>query len=807
MKRILLYIMLAVGALSVACSDEYDDSALKSDVANLAERIAAVEQALQGLNSDLRSYASLLDAMQGATYITAVTEQGGLVTVTYNNGSTYTLTSGTKGETGDVGVEGPTGAMGQVEMPLLKIDATDGCWYISYDNGGSWSQLLDEAGNPVQGLGDKGQTGEGGTVGEMGAAPTLGVDEMGFWTIDLGDGNGPKRILNPNGDPIVADPAKLPTSYFTQAVVSNDGTILEVTLLTGDTLSIPIVGGIIFELTAEAVESFTVNQSRSFALKQQGISEIAIERPEGWRVKVGEQSVDITAPAFKSEGDVTLYASTSSALLKLATLHVKSEAAAVVKFPASEQDGVLRAFPGAEGGGMYTTGGRGGKVVHVTNLNDSGAGSLREALDMNGPRTIVFDVCGTIQLQSELRIGKSDVTIAGQTAPGDGITIANYSVVVNTNNVIIRYLRFRMGDAKGHEGDAIWGRYRDNIIIDHCSMSWSTDECASFYANKNFTMQWCLIGESLKNSVHGKGSHGYGGIWGGKNASFHHNILTAHSSRNPRFCHPQVYGEYLATHRGNVDYRNNVVNNWGDNSSYGGEDSHINMVGNYYKPGPASKQRNYILDANSYYSSGSTQYNYPRLYLEDNYHAGSYATAINTDNWNGIYWHDGQGVGDPAGAKLSKLQPIKKDDVTSCYTTTHKVADSYARLLDYAGAVLRRDAVDVRLVDDARNGKATYTSGGNGSTGGIIDTQTAVGGWPTLSATSEEIQRATKDTDKDEIPDYYEEKLGLNPAKADATDKTLDPQGLYTNFECYLHYLVQDITLRQVEGGNYTKLE
>lgn len=454
---------------------------------------------------------------------------------------------------------------------------------------------------------------------------------------------------------------------------------------------------------------------------------------------------------------------------------------------------------------MYTTGGRGGQVIHVTNLNDSGPGSLREALDVNAPRTIVFDVCGTIYLKDELKIGKGDVTIAGQTAPGDGITIANYSVVVSASNVIIRYLRFRMGDAEKHEGDSIWGRYKENIIIDHCSMSWSTDECASFYANKNFTMQWCLIGEALTISVHGKGSHGYGGIWGGKNASFHHNLLTSNDSRNARIDHPNVYGNYLSTHRGNVDYRNNVIYNWGGNSTYGGEGGWFNMVGNYYKPGPASRERNYFLDAYAIYDNVDKKY--ARLYLSDNYHAGSYATAINADNWSGIYWHNGTDVGDVAGAKMSALQPIKKDDVTSCYTTTQTADKAYALILDNAGASLKRDAVDVRLVDDARNGKATYTNGGNGSTNGIIDTQTAVGGWPTLSATEEEIARATKDTDGDHIPDYYEEKLGLNKSKADATAKTLDPQGLYSNFEIYLHYLVQDITKAQTAEGTYTKLE
>ncbi len=483
--------------------------------------------------------------------------------------------------------------------------------------------------------------------------------------------------------------------------------------------------------------------------------------------------------------------------------------------PASEMDGVIRAFPGAEGGGMYTTGGRGGKVIHVTNLNDSGAGSLREAINASGKRIIVFDVAGTITLKSDLEIGRGDLTIAGQTAPGDGICIKGGTVQIRASNLIIRFVRFRMGDESSFisdGSDASWGRYYENIILDHNSYSWSIDEVASFYGNRNFTMQWCTIGEGLCNSKHSKKSHGYGGIWGGKNASFHHNLLIHNNSRNPRFCHPEVYGNQLATHRGNVDYRNNVVYNWGDNSSYGGEDLHINMVGNYYKPGPASKQRKYFLDANGYYSSGNTQYKYPRLYVEDNYHAGSYATALNSDNWQGIYWHDQSdatkhAAGDAAGAKLSSPLPIKKDDATLCYTSTHKVADAFERVLENAGASLRRDAVDKRYMDDARNGKATCMSGSNGSKNGLIDSQNDAGGWPTLSATNEEISRAKTDTDGDHIPDYYEQILGLDKAKDDASDKSLDPQGLYTNFEIYLHYLVKDITARQTAGATYKGLQ
>ena len=243
------------------------------------------------------------------------------------------------------------------------------------------------------------------------------------------------------------------------------------------------------------------------------------------------------------------------------------------------------AFPGAEGFGAAATGGRGGQVYIVTNLNDSGTGSLRDALDHNTPRTIVFQVSGTIHLYSNLNIQYPNVTIAGQTAPGDGICIANGTLYAGYDNVIIRYIRCRLGDqwpdgTENGDDDATWGRYGDTIILDHVSASWSVDESLSYYANSNFTAQWCIISESLRYSHHEKGAHGYGGIWGSTNSSWHHNLLAHHSSRNPR----------VESDITNMDLRNNVIYNWGFNSCYGGEGANVNIVNCYYKPGPATAQ-------------------------------------------------------------------------------------------------------------------------------------------------------------------------------------------------------------------------
>lgn len=490
---------------------------------------------------------------------------------------------------------------------------------------------------------------------------------------------------------------------------------------------------------------------------------------------------------------------------------------------ANENDGVVRAFPGAEGGGMYTTGGRGGEVYHVTNLNDSGAGSFRDAVSKSN-RTIVFDVAGTIALNSALKITSNNLTIAGQTAPGDGICIRNYPVELQGDNIIIRYLRFRMGDTTQTEADALGGRYHANIILDHCSMSWCTDECASLYANCNFTMQWCILSESLNKSIHGKGAHGYGGIWGGKNASFHHNLLAHHVNRNPRFDHPYVYDKnnasILERYHGHVDFRNNAIYNWGQSENcYGGEMCRLNLVNNYYKEGPASKSNKYFFVAYGTNCEECSSYGYSyedllaKVYADGNLYLkrdGTQAT-FSTDNYAGIYDKTKQSyttyTSDMTGT-YRLLQPLSiTSEGRPCHTTTHRAEEAFEAILSYGGASLSRDAVDKRVVNDARSGGATINDGGNGSTGGIIDTQSAVGGWPELSATDEQIARAATDSDGDGIPDYYEDLFGLDRNNAaDGRTKTLDPQGLYTNLEVYLHYLVRDITAAQVQGGTYTPL-
>ncbi|MEZ4940756.1 MAG: pectate lyase [Saprospiraceae bacterium] len=445
------------------------------------------------------------------------------------------------------------------------------------------------------------------------------------------------------------------------------------------------------------------------------------------------------------------------------------------------------AFPGAEGFGQNTTGGRGGKVLFVTNLNDSGPGSLRAAVDAVGPRYVLFLVSGTIALKSKLDIRFSDITIAGQTAPGDGICIRDYPVVINADNVIIRFMRFRLGDAKNQEADGLEGRLHKNIIIDHCSVSWSVDECMTFYANENSTVQWSIISESLNNSVHSKGAHGYGGIWGGKNASFHHNLIANHESRNPRL--GELAGDAFAL-TDLVDLRNNVVYNWGNNSCYGGEAMNVNIVNCYYKSGPATpaskKTRIISIDKNK--DAGTAVYDiWGKFFIDGNYVHGS--TQATNDNWTyGVYnqFHASYGTvsaADKAAMRMTSEHP------TNGNVTTHTAQVAYEKVLEIAGASLSRDAVDQRIVGHVQNG--TFAAiGSKGSTGGIIDSQEDVGGWPVLNTTT-----LPTDSSGDGMPDDWKKSKKLDPNLKQANGKDLSTA--YDNIEVYINSLAAGIVAKQ----------
>jgi hypothetical protein len=453
----------------------------------------------------------------------------------------------------------------------------------------------------------------------------------------------------------------------------------------------------------------------------------------------------------------------------------------------------IPAFPGAEGGGMFTKGGAEGEVYIVKYLDDTlERGTLRFGIEsLSGPRTIVFSVGGEIILTRPLIIRNGNLTIAGQTAPGGGITIRNSSVIVDADNVIIRFLRFRMGDVVAREGDAIEGQGRRNIIIDHCSMSWGTDEVASFYDNTNFTMQWCIISESLNNSVHPKGAHGYGGIWGGKTASFHHNLIAHHKSRTPRMCGSR-YSNNPAAEK--VDFRNNVIYNWGDaNGAHAGEGGSYNLVNNYYKPGPMTVTKNQltyrIFQANG--DDGSNRQPvgvWGVFFVQGNkfdktaaYLSATNISDIDKVNADNSYGFHTSGVL-PSGG-LSAIVSEVEFDIT--YVTTHSAEVAYKKVLSFAGASLIRDDVDVRIVKDVKDGTFT-ANGSNGSINGIIDSQQDVGGWPQLSTGESPL-----DSDGDGMPDAWEIANGLDPNdSSDSRKYNLSAE--YTNLEVYLNSLVSE---------------
>ena len=439
------------------------------------------------------------------------------------------------------------------------------------------------------------------------------------------------------------------------------------------------------------------------------------------------------------------------------------------------------AFPGAEGFGRYTTGGRGGAVLIVDKLSDyptrPEAGSLRWAINQKGPRTIVFGISGTIELAAPLNIRYGDLTIAGQSAPGDGVCLKNYVTSVNASNVIIRYLRFRCGiDTEANAAqDALNGTKQEQVIIDHCSMSWSVDEAASFYDNRNFTLQWCIISESLYASGHEKGEHGYGGIWGGMGASFHHNLIAHHTSRNPRF-----NGARFSTTSETelVDFRNNVIYNWGFNSIYGGEGGRQNIVNNYFKPGPATRSGEVqyrILDL--------TQKFFDKKINPDTVYAGSYFIEGNLVEGHRGASKDNWGMGVQRATEEQKKKSFRNQLFAFAPIVTVSAEDALQAVLGHAGAVLpKRDRVDQRIVEEVRTGKCAG-GGKYGAATGIIDTPERVGGWPELRT-----YNTRSDADKDGMPDDWERSRKLNPNNpSDATQTSIHPY--YTNIEIYLNQL------------------
>ena len=437
------------------------------------------------------------------------------------------------------------------------------------------------------------------------------------------------------------------------------------------------------------------------------------------------------------------------------------------------------AFPGAEGFGKYTTGGRGGKVLIVDNLDDDGPGSFREAAEADFPRIIVFEVAGTIHLQKRIVI-KSNATIAGQSAPGDGICFADKTVAIGGDNIIVRFLRFRLGDkfqkggmVDGNGGDdAFGGTRRKNIIIDHCSFSWSTDEAFSIYAGDSMSIQWNLISEPLNYSYHfEKGDsdyehHGYGAIWGGMHASFHHNLFAHCTSRTPRF------NGIRHTKEENCDYSNNVIYHWGGNNVYAGEGGNYNIINNYYKPGPSTKKSSINNMVNPFRRKDIP---FGKWYVNGNLMEGN--LSMSKDNSLGIH------LGDPLPEDKFE-HVIMKTPFVFMPTNKQSAEKAYAAVLTGVGCNFPvRDTLDQRILNDVKNG-----------TGRIIDVQ---GGYP-HGTSFEQTENAwpylytgksKEDADVDGMPDEWEMTKGLNPKLNDASLFQLDKQ--YTNVEVYLNQLVK----------------
>ena len=461
------------------------------------------------------------------------------------------------------------------------------------------------------------------------------------------------------------------------------------------------------------------------------------------------------------------------------------------------------AFPTAEGFGKFATGGRGGEVVEVTNLNDSGEGSFRWALSQypNTPVTIVFRISGVIQLKSDVRCKRNGLTIAGQTAPGDGICFRGGKLNFGgSKNLIIRHIRSRIGGMTDSKvfipGGSIGIENSSDFIIDHCTFGWSAEENMTIYDNQRTTVQWCLIHEGLYTSGHGKGERSYGSQWGGQFSTFHHNLLANNKNRTPRFNGARGHNDINIL----TDYVNNVNYNWGRiNSCYGGDINnnsynHINMVGNYYKPGPArpSGEKSYFVQA----SYGKTD-KVSNWYLSGNVMEGDAAMTANNNSGIDLSVN-------PAASRDTMIvnTPFHIDPVYAVKTETAK--NAYKSVLAGAGA-FPRDAVDLRIINEVSSGTASgkgtvkrYISSISGKDTtwvynqyyglklGIIDEPSAVGGYPSY-VTKNKIS----DKDHDGMDDAWERANGFDPTNRE--DRNIKMKSGYTALEVYLNSLVGEV--------------
>jgi len=433
-------------------------------------------------------------------------------------------------------------------------------------------------------------------------------------------------------------------------------------------------------------------------------------------------------------------------------------------------------FTGAEGGGKFSFGGRGGKVYVVTNLNDSGPGTLREACEAAGPRIVVFNVAGIIRLQKPIFIEAPYLTIAGQTAPGDGICVAGESTLVNAHDVVIRYLRFRRGNTNVFDrDDALGGNPVGNIIIDHCSASWGGDENLSMYRHMysppdggkdlklptvNITIQWTIFSESLNPY-----NHAFGSTLGGLNGTFHHNLWACNTARNPSV---GMYGDFTLV--------NNVLFNWRHRSVDGGDqNSYFNIINNYLKPGPVTPRDDpvsYRLLKPESERNKNVVDNFGKAYVAGNFVDGN--PKVTADNWDGGVQPDVKSHPlDQILAAIRTNAPFPHAPLT-----IQTAAAAYQSVLAGVGATLpKRDQVDARIIEEVQTGKVTYEAGK-----GIITDVNQVGGYPEYKG------EPFKDLGPDGIPLWWKKKYGLDLKDAGLAAKDLNGDG-YTVIDKYLNGL------------------